>query len=96
MHMHMHILIQQKHDLFSPSVRRNVLKWILYGLQASTMTDEAPRVRRFFVDVDKKNVEDLKNRLKHTRFPDQLAGAGWDYGSELTFMKVSTIIDLSA
>ncbi|KAK9856796.1 hypothetical protein WJX84_005225 [Apatococcus fuscideae] len=51
------------------------------------MTDEAPRVRRFFVDVDKKNVEDLKNRLKHTRFPDQLAGAGWDYGSELTFMK---------
>lgn len=49
---------------------------------------EAPKIRRFFIEVSKKDIDDLKHRLKLTRYPDQLAGAGWDYGTELTFLKV--------
>ena len=49
---------------------------------------DTPKVRRFFIDISPTSQNDLKSRLKHSRFPDQLAGAGWDYGSELTFMKV--------
>ncbi|KAK9843307.1 hypothetical protein WJX74_010106 [Apatococcus lobatus] len=52
------------------------------------MTDsEAPRIRRFYIDVSKSSMDDLKHRLKQTRYPDQLAGAGWDYGTELSFLK---------
>jgi pimeloyl-ACP methyl ester carboxylesterase len=30
---------------------------------------------------------DLKARLKSTRFPDQLDGAGWEYGTELSYLQ---------
>jgi microsomal epoxide hydrolase len=30
---------------------------------------------------------DLKARLSRSRFPDQLPGAGWDYGSELSYVE---------
>ena len=53
-----------------------------------TSAPEPPKLRRFFVEISQNSQTDLKNRLKHSRFPDQLAGAGWDYGSELSFMKV--------
>ena len=49
---------------------------------------DAPKIRRFYIDVSKSSIDDLKHRLKLTRYPDQLAGAGWDYGTELTFLKV--------
>ena len=62
------------------------------GLKGSlliSMSDsEAPKIRRFYIDVSKSSVDDLKYRLKQTRHPDQLAGAGWDYGTELSFLKV--------
>ncbi|MBV1687856.1 epoxide hydrolase 1 [Novosphingobium sp. G106] len=31
-------------------------------------------------------IADLKARLQRTRLPDQLEGAGWDYGTELTYL----------
>jgi microsomal epoxide hydrolase len=30
---------------------------------------------------------DLKDRLSKTRFPDQLSGTGWDYGTDLGFVR---------
>ena len=44
-------------------------------------------VRPFKVQVDKAILADLKARLARTRFPDQIEGAGWDYGSNLAYMK---------
>lgn len=41
----------------------------------------------FKVNVPESVIEDLKARLQRTRFPDQLPGAGWDYGSELSYVK---------
>jgi pimeloyl-ACP methyl ester carboxylesterase len=32
-------------------------------------------------------LDDLRARLANTRWPDQLDGAGWDYGTELTYLR---------
>ncbi len=44
-------------------------------------------VERFRIDIPDEALEDLRQRLARTRFPDQLAGAGWDYGTELSYLK---------
>jgi epoxide hydrolase-like protein len=31
-------------------------------------------------------LEDLRRRLDHTRFPDEIPGSGWDYGSNLEYL----------
>jgi len=30
---------------------------------------------------------DLRERLARTRFPDQIEGANWDYGTELSYLR---------
>ncbi len=41
----------------------------------------------FKVDVPDEVLEDLHRRLANTRFPAQIEGAGWDYGTELGYLK---------
>ncbi len=41
----------------------------------------------FTIHADDKMLEDLGERLSRTRFPDQLNGAEWDYGTELGYLK---------
>ncbi len=41
----------------------------------------------FTLDVPREVLVDLKDRLLRTRWPDQVAGAGWDYGTELSYLK---------
>ena len=53
------------------------------------MTDTAVdpmAIRPFAIDVPEAVLEDLRVRLERTRFPDQLDGAGWDYGAELGYV----------
>jgi pimeloyl-ACP methyl ester carboxylesterase len=38
----------------------------------------------FKIDVPDKVLDDLRERLRRTRWPDQIPGAEWDYGAELT------------
>jgi epoxide hydrolase len=40
-------------------------------------------VRPFRIDVPQADVDDLRDRLARTRWPDQLPGVGWDYGIAL-------------
>jgi microsomal epoxide hydrolase len=47
------------------------------------MTD----IRPFRCDVPDAIIADLKARLANTRWPDQLPGADWDYGTEMGFLK---------
>lgn len=37
----------------------------------------------FTIAVPDEVLDDLRDRLRRTRWPDQIPGAGWDYGSEL-------------
>jgi microsomal epoxide hydrolase len=37
----------------------------------------------FTVSVPEAALDDLRQRLRHTRWPDQIPGSGWDYGTDL-------------
>jgi pimeloyl-ACP methyl ester carboxylesterase len=41
----------------------------------------------FQIHTPDKALLDLKDRLKNTRWPDELHGSGWDYGTNLTWLK---------
>ncbi|GMU77355.1 MAG: microsomal epoxide hydrolase [Acidimicrobiia bacterium] len=41
----------------------------------------------FTVDVPQAVLDDLHERLARTRFPEQIPGAGWDYGTELAYLR---------
>ncbi len=44
-------------------------------------------IRPFTVHVPQSILDDLSSRLARTRWPDEVYGAGWDYGSNLAYMK---------
>ncbi|MGF1582226.1 MAG: epoxide hydrolase family protein [Gemmataceae bacterium] len=44
-------------------------------------------MRPFRIHVEDEVLRDLQTRLARTRFPDQIAGAGWNYGVELGYLK---------
>lgn len=41
----------------------------------------------FAIHVDDSTLEDLRARLRHTRWPDQVTDAGWDQGTELETLR---------
>ncbi len=41
----------------------------------------------FKVEVAEHILQDLRERLDRTRWPDEIAGSGWDYGSNLDYIK---------
>jgi pimeloyl-ACP methyl ester carboxylesterase len=45
------------------------------------------RVEPFTIQVSEEILLDLKQRLVRTRWPDQLPEAGWDYGTNLTYLQ---------
>jgi len=45
--------------------------------------DDQAAIRTFRIDTPQGELDDLRDRLARTRWPDQLAGAGWDYGIAL-------------
>ena len=44
-------------------------------------------VRPFRIRVPDDVLHDLKARLGRARFPDEIPGSGWEYGTDLTYMK---------
>jgi microsomal epoxide hydrolase len=46
------------------------------------MTAMSPTFEPFEVTLEPAAIDDLRERLARTRWPDQLDGAGWDYGTE--------------
>jgi pimeloyl-ACP methyl ester carboxylesterase len=51
------------------------------------MANEKLRTVPFTVDVPDAVLVDLHDRLSRTRFPEQIPGAGWDYGTELGYVR---------
>ena len=41
----------------------------------------------FRIDVPQADLDDLQERLARVRWPDELPGAGWDYGVPLDYVK---------
>ena len=41
----------------------------------------------FHIAVPQADLDDLRERLKRTRWPDEVHGAGWDYGANLRYMQ---------
>ncbi len=41
----------------------------------------------FTVHIPQATIDDLRERLKHSRWPDEVADAGWDYGANLAYLK---------
>jgi len=41
----------------------------------------------FTIAITDPEVAGLKSRLRHTRFPDEVAEAGWEYGTSLPFLR---------
>ena len=44
-------------------------------------------VRPFTIAVEDSVLEDLQQRLAETRWPDEIPNTGWDYGSNLAYLK---------
>ena len=42
---------------------------------------------QFQVNINQEVLDDLQERLKRTRWPDEITGSGWDYGSNLAYIK---------
>jgi pimeloyl-ACP methyl ester carboxylesterase len=51
------------------------------------MANEKLRIVPFTVDVPDAVLVDLHDRLSRTRFPEQIPEAGWDYGTELGYVR---------
>ena len=43
--------------------------------------------RPFKINIAQDILDDLKNRLKNTRWPDEIINSGWDYGTNLSYLK---------
>jgi len=43
--------------------------------------------RHFKINIEQEVLEDLKNRLKSTRWPDEIIDSEWTYGANLEYMK---------
>jgi len=41
----------------------------------------------YTISVPDAVLDDLRNRLAHTRWPDEVEGGGWDYGTSLEYLK---------
>ena len=46
-----------------------------------------PRAEPFTIAVPDAVLADLRDRLERTRWPDQLPGTGWDYGTDTAYLK---------
>jgi pimeloyl-ACP methyl ester carboxylesterase len=44
-------------------------------------------IQPFRIDVPQADLDDLRDRLARTRWPDELPGVGWDYGVPLGYLK---------
>ena len=57
------------------------------GPEEQVPSEASPR--KFVVEVSEREQNDLKLRLRLARYPDQINGAGWEYGTELEYLKVA-------
>ncbi len=45
------------------------------------------QIKPYRIAIPQEILDDLRTRLDHTRWPDEVLGSGWQYGAELLYMK---------
>jgi pimeloyl-ACP methyl ester carboxylesterase len=48
------------------------------------------KATHFHIDIPDSSVTDLQDRLRRTRWPDELNNSGWEYGTNLAYLKELT------
>ena len=43
-------------------------------------------IQPYTVQIPEADLVDLQTRLAHTRWPDEIAGADWEYGTSLAYL----------
>lgn len=69
---------------------RNAASLMLIGVMGLAVAQEAPdesRLERFRINIPDSVLDDLNERLAQTRWPDQLPGTGWDYGTDTRYLR---------
>ena len=59
----------------------------LQTVSAQRTPTASEAVRPFKIHVDDSALADLKQRLARTRFPGEISGSSWDYGTDLAYLK---------
>ncbi len=49
--------------------------------------EEDVAIRPFEIEVPQDTLDDLHDRLDRTRWTDEVDGAGWDYGTDLGYLR---------
>ena len=44
-------------------------------------------IQQYTVEIPDAEIDSLKGRLAQTRWPDEIEGADWDYGSNLAYIR---------
>lgn len=52
-----------------------------------TMDTQSTEIRPFHVDIPQSALDDLNDRLARTRWPDELEGVGWGYGTPSSYLR---------
>ena len=55
--------------------------------QDATPPADPAAIRPFQVDIPEPVLADLKERLRGTRYPDEIPGSDWEYGTNLAYLK---------
>src|SRR5688500_17932220 len=45
------------------------------------------KTQSYTINVPQSVLDDLRQRLAHTRWPDEIPGADWGYGTDLAYLK---------
>jgi pimeloyl-ACP methyl ester carboxylesterase len=59
----------------------------LVSVRAAVQSPASSAIVPFTIHVPNEVLADLRARLGHTRFPDEVSGAGWDHGTNLDYLR---------
>jgi pimeloyl-ACP methyl ester carboxylesterase len=57
------------------------------SVAAQSATSPPDAIRPFKIHIDDSLLADLRQRLARTRFPGEISGSSWDYGTNLAYLK---------
>ena len=60
---------------------------LLPFVTGATAQSQGSNIVPFRIHVPDEVLADLKQRLARTRFPDEIPSTGWDYGTDLQYLK---------
>jgi microsomal epoxide hydrolase len=67
------------------ALRTRIVLIARYGGHMSTVADTA--IEPFRIEIPQADIDDLRDRLARTRWPDELPGVGWSYGAPLGYVR---------